>query len=115
MKRLTMLAVFLAIGAVVGGGYWYWQHAANGAEPASQKGKAKGKGKGKGGGGALVVKASRAVIKPMPVLIEAVGTQRAGPRPGFRRAAIRNVQGRRQGQGRAVAVSDRSPHIRSVA
>jgi len=25
MKRLTMLLVFLVIGAVAGGGYWYWQ------------------------------------------------------------------------------------------
>jgi len=74
MKRLTMLFLFLVIGAVVGGGYWYWQHAADGAAPASQKGQGRAKGKGKGGGGALVVKASRAVVKPMPVLIEAVGT-----------------------------------------
>lgn len=71
MKRLTMLLVFLAIGAVAGGGYWYWQESASGAAP---EGKAKGKGKGKGGGGALVVKAARALVKPMPVLIEAVGT-----------------------------------------
>lgn len=72
MKRLTMLLVFLAIGAVVGGGYWYWQQQAAGNAAPEQK--AKGKGKGKGGGGPLVVKAARAVMKPMPVLIEAVGT-----------------------------------------
>lgn len=67
-----MLLVFLVIGAVVGGGYWYWyQQAAGNAAPEQ---KAKGKGKGKGGGGPLVVKAARAVVKPMPVLIEAVGT-----------------------------------------
>lgn len=70
MKRLTMLLVFLAIGTVVGAGYWYWQQPASGAAVE----KAKGKGKGKGGGGPLVVKAARAVVKPMPVLIEAVGT-----------------------------------------
>lgn len=65
-----MLLVFLAIGTVVGAGYWYWQQPASGAAVE----KAKGKGKGKGGGGPLVVKAARAVVKPMPVLIEAVGT-----------------------------------------
>lgn len=70
MKRLTMLLVFLAIGAVVGGGYWYWQQQAAGNAAPEQK----AKGKGKGGGGPLVVKAARAVVKPMPVLIEAVGT-----------------------------------------
>lgn len=71
MKRLTMLMVFLVIGAVAGGGYWYWQQAAGGAPD----GKSKGKGKGKGGpGGPLLVKAARAIVKPMPVLIEAVGT-----------------------------------------
>ncbi len=66
-----MLLVFLAIGAVVGGGYWYWQQPASGAAAEKQT---KGKGKGKGGGGPLMVKATRAVAKPMPVLIEAVGT-----------------------------------------
>ena len=69
MKRLTMLLALLVIGAVAVGGYWYWQQSASGATP---EGKAKGK--GKGGGGALVVKAARAIVKPMPVLIEAVGT-----------------------------------------
>ncbi len=64
-----MLFVFLAISAVAGGGYWYWQVSANGAAPAGKKGEAKAK-----GGGALVVKATRAIAKPMPVLIEAVGT-----------------------------------------
>lgn len=73
MKRLTMLLVFLAIGAVVGGGYWYWQQQQAAGDAAPEK-KAKGKGKGKGSGGPLVVKAARAVVKPMPVLIEAVGT-----------------------------------------
>jgi multidrug efflux system membrane fusion protein len=71
MKRLTMILVFCAIGAVVGGGYWYWQQSARGATPeAKSKG---GKGAGKGGG-VLMVKAARAVAKPMPVLVEAVGT-----------------------------------------
>lgn len=66
-----MLFVFLAISAAAGGGYWYWQASANGAAPAGKKGEAKAKGKG---GGILVVKATRAIAKPMPVLIEAVGT-----------------------------------------
>jgi len=76
MKRLTMLLVFVAIGAVVAGGYWYWQQSQGTATAATAGGGAKGKsGKaGRGGGGTLVVKAVRAVAKPMPVLIDAVGT-----------------------------------------
>lgn len=78
MKRLMMLVVFLVIGAVAGGGYWFWQKstgkvAASEGQPEG-KGKGRGKGKGKGGGGPLLVKAAFAVSKPMPVLIEAVGT-----------------------------------------
>jgi multidrug efflux system membrane fusion protein len=68
MKRVTMLLSFVVLAAVAGGGYWYWQQSASGATPES-----KGKGKGKGGG-TLFVKTARAVAKPMPVLIEAVGT-----------------------------------------
>jgi len=76
MKRLTMLVVFLAIGAVAAGGYWYWSQRA--AAPGDQPtGKDKGKGKGKGGGGPLFVKTAQAITKPMPVLIEAVGTVEA--------------------------------------
>ncbi|MDH4294566.1 MAG: efflux RND transporter periplasmic adaptor subunit, partial [Betaproteobacteria bacterium] len=77
MKRLTMVLVFIALGAAVAGGYWYWQQS---QQSASDGAKAKGKGaKGaKGGrGGPLTVKAARAVVKPMPVLIEAVGTVEA--------------------------------------
>lgn len=70
MKRLTMLLVFVVLSAVAAGGYWYWQQSASGAPPES---KAKGKGQGKGGG-TLIVKTASAVVKPMPVLIEAVGT-----------------------------------------
>lgn len=72
MKRFTMLLLFLAVGAVVGGGYWYWsgQGSSAGAEPQAKK----GKGKGKGGGGPITVKAAQVVVKPMPVLVEAVGT-----------------------------------------
>ena len=72
MKRLLMALVFLAIIAVGAGGYWYWQQSS--ATATEGEPKAKGKGKGKGRGGPLVVKAVRAVAKPMPVLIEAVGT-----------------------------------------
>lgn len=74
MKRLGMLLVFAVICAALGGGYWwYTQKAAPGDQIAGQA-KGKGKGKGKGRGGPLVVKAAKAVTKPMPVLIEAVGT-----------------------------------------
>ncbi|MGE0558305.1 MAG: efflux RND transporter periplasmic adaptor subunit [Burkholderiales bacterium] len=72
MRRLIMVLVFLAIGAAGAGGYWYWQQ----SKQASAEGAKGGKGKGtKGGrGGPLTVKAVRAVTKPMPVLIDAVGT-----------------------------------------
>jgi multidrug efflux system membrane fusion protein len=70
MKRLKILIVFLAIGAVIGGGYWY-RHQSAGAPAAGTSSPGKGKGKG---GGVLIVKATRAITKPMPVLIEAVGT-----------------------------------------
>jgi len=76
MKRLTMVLVFAVLCAVAAGSYWYWQQSAQGgaAGPRDSE-KAKGKGAGKGGrGGPLTVKAVRAVTKPMPVLIEAVGT-----------------------------------------
>lgn len=77
MKRLIMLLVFAAIFAAVAGGYWYWQQSQQ--APADGKGADKAKAKGtKGGrGGVLTVKAVRAVTKPMPVLIEAVGTVEA--------------------------------------
>jgi multidrug efflux system membrane fusion protein len=74
MKRLLMAVIFLSIIAVGAGGYWYWQQSAATATGGEAKAKGKGKGKGKGRGGPLVVKAVRAVVKPMPVLIEAVGT-----------------------------------------
>jgi multidrug efflux system membrane fusion protein len=71
MKRLWMAVIFVCLAA---GGYgaWYWWQQ---GDAAAADGKAKsGKGKGKGKGGPLTVKATRAVAKPMPVLIEAVGT-----------------------------------------
>jgi multidrug efflux system membrane fusion protein len=78
MKRLIMLLVFVVMGALVGGGYWYWQQTANGATPESAvKGKGKGGRGGRGGGGPLIVKVAHAIVKPMPVLIEAVGTVEA--------------------------------------
>ena len=70
MTRLVMALVFCAIVAAIGGGYWYWQKAASGATAEDQ---IKGKGDGKGRAAVLSVRAARAVAKPMPVLIEAVG------------------------------------------
>jgi len=70
MRRLAMLVAFCVIGAGAFGAWWWWQQQ-GGASVAESR---SGKGKGKGAGGPLVVKATRAVAKPMPVLIEAVGT-----------------------------------------
>jgi len=64
-----MAVVFLAIAAGSYGAWWWWQQSA--AAVVEGKG-AKGKGKGKGA--SLIVKAAKAVAKPMPVLIEAVGS-----------------------------------------
>jgi RND family efflux transporter MFP subunit len=72
MKRLSMLVVFLALGAVAAAAYWYWSAPAT--QVAEVQPKAKGKGKGKGAGAPLIVRAVPAVSKPMPVLVEAVGT-----------------------------------------
>jgi multidrug efflux system membrane fusion protein len=71
MKRLLMAVIFVCLAA---GGYgaWYWWQQGD-AAAAEGKGKS-GKGKGKGKGGPLTVKATKALAKPMPVLIEAVGT-----------------------------------------
>ncbi|MGH9784302.1 MAG: efflux RND transporter periplasmic adaptor subunit [Terriglobia bacterium] len=65
MKRLVMAGIFIAIAAGGYGAWWWWQQSAVAAvEGKSAKGK----------GAPLVVKATQAVMKPMPVLIEAVGT-----------------------------------------
>ena len=74
MKRLTMVVVFLVIGSVAAGAYWYWTQGAPSAAPAAEASAKKAKGKGKGAGGPLSVRAVNAVLKPMPVTIEAVGT-----------------------------------------
>lgn len=77
MKRLMMLVVFVALAALAGGGYWYWQQTANGAAleaPTQAKGKGGGKGARGGGGGPITVRVARAMVKPMPVVIEAVGS-----------------------------------------
>lgn len=73
MKRLSMLLIFLVIGVSAGGAYWYWSRPAD----STQAGPSKAKGKGKGAGGPLTVRAVPAVVKPMPVTIEAVGTVEA--------------------------------------
>ncbi len=68
-----MLVLFCAIAAGAYGGWWWWQQQ-GGVSAAESTGAKGGKG-GKGSkGGPLVVKATKAVAKPMPVLIEAVGT-----------------------------------------
>ena len=78
MKRLSMLLVFVTIAAIAGGGYWWWSQKGGEATAAEgQAKKGKGKGKGKGLSGPITVKAVPAVMKPMPVLIEAVGTVEA--------------------------------------
>ena len=64
-----MAVVFLAIAAGGYGAWWWWQQ--SGTFAAEGKG---GKGKGKGKGAPLFVKSAKAVAKPMPVLIEAVGS-----------------------------------------
>jgi membrane fusion protein, multidrug efflux system len=69
MKRLVMAVVFLAIAAGGYGAWWWWQQ--SGAVAAEGKG---GKGKDRGKGALLFVKTAKAVAKPMPVLIEAVGS-----------------------------------------
>ena len=69
MKRLLMAAMFLAIAGGAYGAWWWWQQSGSFAA----EGKA-AKGKGKGTGAPLFVKTARAVARPMPVLIEAVGT-----------------------------------------
>jgi multidrug efflux system membrane fusion protein len=61
--------MFLAVAAGAYGAWWWWQQSGT---YAAVDGPAKGKGKGKGA--PLFVKTVRAVVKPMPVLIEAVGT-----------------------------------------
>jgi multidrug efflux system membrane fusion protein len=67
MKRISMALIFVAIAAGGYGAWWWWQQ---GAAAAIEGKSAKGKGKG----ASLVVKVAKAVAKPMPVLIEAVGT-----------------------------------------
>jgi len=70
MKRVWMAVIFVTVAAGAYGAWWWWQQ--QGGARATQGKSAKG---GKGGrGGPLIVKAAKAVVKPMPVLIEAVGT-----------------------------------------
>jgi len=69
MKRLWMAVIFITL-AAGGFGAWWWQQQ-GGMRAAASKGATGGKG---GRGGTLVVKAATALAKPMPVLIEAVGT-----------------------------------------
>ncbi len=70
MKRLWMAVIFITL-AAGGFGAWWWQQQREVPRAAESKGAKGGKG---GRGGTLVVKAATAIAKPMPVLIEAVGT-----------------------------------------
>ncbi|HSC93361.1 MAG TPA: efflux RND transporter periplasmic adaptor subunit [Burkholderiales bacterium] len=64
-----MAAIFLAVAAGAYGAWWWWQQ--SGTYAAVDR---PGMGKGKGKGAPLFVKTVRAIVKPMPVVIEAVGT-----------------------------------------
>jgi multidrug efflux system membrane fusion protein len=70
MKRLWMALIFVCLAAGGYGAWWWWQNGSASAS-VSKSGKS---GKGKGKGGPLTVKATKVIAKPMPVLIEAVGT-----------------------------------------
>lgn len=72
MKRLIMLGGFAVIGAMLLGGYWYWQQPA-GAVTEKSAGKT-GKGAGKRGSGPVLVGTVTAKRQPMPVVVDAVGT-----------------------------------------
>ena len=75
MTRFWKSFLVICVLAAGPGFYWWKSQPATknaGAVP-GKAAKAEGKGPGKGGG-VLTVKAVRAVMKPMPVLVEAVGT-----------------------------------------
>jgi multidrug efflux system membrane fusion protein len=67
-----MVGGFTLIGAMLLGGYWYWQQPA-GAVTDKAAGKT-GKGAGKRGGGPVLVATVTAKRQPMPVVVDAVGT-----------------------------------------
>lgn len=78
MTRFWKSFLVICVLAAGSGFYWWKSQPATktaGAVP-GKAAKAEGKGLGKGGG-VLTVKAVRAVMKPMPVLVEAVGTVEA--------------------------------------
>jgi multidrug efflux system membrane fusion protein len=66
VKRSTLITV-CAVALAAAGGFWYWQEADGAAVPGAGRG-------GPGGGAPLRVQIARAVVKPMPVVIEATGT-----------------------------------------
>lgn len=80
-KGWVIFAVVLAI-AAGGAGWWYYTKKGSvttTAEKKAEPGKAarKGRGRGKGPGGPLVVRAERARVQPMPVVIDTIGTVEA--------------------------------------
>jgi multidrug efflux system membrane fusion protein len=75
MKRAVMLLVFCAVGAAgYGAWWWWWSSSATGGEAQTAKAGKGAKGSKGGRGAELFVKAAAVVVKPMPVLIEDVGT-----------------------------------------
>ncbi len=74
MKRLTMILIFVALGAAGWGGYWYWQQQGHSATTEAKTASKGEKGAGKKGGGPISVSTVSVKRQPMPVVIDAVGT-----------------------------------------
>jgi multidrug efflux system membrane fusion protein len=78
-KGWLIFGVSLAV-AAGGGGWWYYtmkSGATATAEKPAAAGKSARRGGGKGPGGPLVVRAERARVQPMPVVIDTIGTVEA--------------------------------------
>jgi multidrug efflux system membrane fusion protein len=66
MKRATLIAA-CGLALLAAGGYWYWRDANSAAAPQAAR-------EGPAASRALRVQATRAVVKPMPVVVDAIGT-----------------------------------------